>query len=322
MPKVPVGRSPRRRRALQEDRALQTRDNVVSQAPAEPAVHAAAPRARSTALPVTAAISVRREEANLAACLARLARFAEVVVIDSGSTDRTREIAQGFGARIVDFTWDGRYPKKRNWFLLNAPPTQPWVLFLDADELVDEAFCEALARAVQSDDRDGYWLTYTNHFLGRPLRHGLVQRKLALFRVGRALYEKIEEDSWSRLDMEIHEHPIVAGPVGEIRVPIDHRDDKGLARFLEKHIDYARWEARRYAKLQENPQAWHHFTRRQRFKYRHLATWWYPGFYFLFTYIAKRGFLDGRAGLHYAAYKGWYFRTIRLLIREHSASET
>lgn len=131
---------------------------------------------------MTVAIPVKNEEANLAACLARLSRFAEIVVIDSGSTDRTREIAQNFGARIVDFTWDGRYPKKRNWFLLNDPPNQPWVLFLDADEFVDDAFCDALARALERDDRNGYWLTYTNHFLGRPLRHGLVQRKLALCR--------------------------------------------------------------------------------------------------------------------------------------------
>src|SRR6056297_239695 len=274
--------------------------------------------ARYDILPVTVAIPVKNEEANLAACLERLSRFAEIVVIDSGSTDRTREIAEGFGARVVDFTWDGHYPKKRNWFLLNAPPTQPWVLFLDADEFVDAAFCDALSDAVAREDIDGYWLTYTNHFLGRPLRHGLSQRKLALFRVGKALYEKIEEDGWSRLDMEIHEHPIVEGRVEEISVPIDHRDDKGVARFLEKHIDYARWEARRFVALQSNADAWTQLTDRQRFKYRHLAKWWYPAFYFLFTYLAKRGFLDGAAGFHYAAYKAWYFRTIRLLIREEA----
>lgn len=191
-------------------------DNAVSQTSAGPSAHAAIPAAGCTSLPVTVAIPVKNEEANLAACLARLSRFAEIVVIDSGSTDRTREIAQNFGARIVDFTWDGRYPKKRNWFLLNDPPNQPWVLFLDADEFVDDAFCDALARALERDDRNGYWLTYTNHFLGRPLRHGLVQRKLALFRVGLALYEQIDEEGWSRLDMEIHEHPILEGPLGEI----------------------------------------------------------------------------------------------------------
>ena len=67
------------------------------------------------------------------------------------------------------------------------------------------------------------------------------------------------------------------------------------------------------------PDAWRHFTGRQRFKYRHLAKWWYPGFYLLFTYLVKRGFLDGAAGYHYAACKARYFRTIRLLIHEQSS---
>ena len=206
-----------------------------------------------SALPVTVAIPVKNEEVNLARCLKRLGRFAEIVVIDSGSTDRTAEIAEEFGARVVDFRWNGRYPKKRNWFLLNAPPTEPWVLFLDADEFVDEAFCEALAGAVTVDDINGYWLCYRNYFLGRPLRHGLAQRKLALFRVGTALYEKIDEEFWSPLDMEVHEHPVVEGETGEISAPIDHRDDKGLGKFIEKHRDYALWEARRYAGLRRDP---------------------------------------------------------------------
>lgn len=274
------------------------------------------PRPFPERLPITVAIPVKNEAANLGRCLERLTRFAEVVVIDSGSTDGTRDIADRHGARIVDFSWNGKYPKKRNWFLMNAPPSQPWVLFLDADELVDDAFCDAVRRAVTSTTHCGFWLRYTNHFWGRPLKHGLAQRKLALFRVGKALYERIDEDAWSGLDMEVHEHPIVDGPVGEITVPIDHHDDKGLARFLERHIDYARWEAARVAKLDTHPEAWRHLTRRQRFKYRYLAKWWYPGFYFVFTYVLKLGLLDGLAGYRYAAHKAWYFRTIQLLIRE------
>lgn len=272
-------------------------------------------------LPVTVAIPVKNEEANLAACLERLGRFAEIVVIDSGSTDATREIAETFGARIVDFRWDGTYPKKRNWFLLNDPPQQPWVLFLDADELVNDTFYDALNAAVRTDRYNGYWLRYSNYFLGKPLRYGLSQRKLALFRVGKALYEKIEEDCWSPLDMEIHEHPIVDGPAGEIAIPIDHRDYKGLGKFIEKHRDYALWEAKRFAKLQGQRKAWTQFTPRQRFKYRHLAKWWYPWFYFSFTYFGKLGFLDGGRGFHYSAYKAWYFQTIRLLICEQQLKD-
>ena len=69
-----------------------------------------------------------------------------------------------------------------------------------ADEFIDQAFCDALKLALQDETKDAYWLCYTNHFLGKPLRFGLAQRKLALFRTGKALYEKIDEDGWSTLD--------------------------------------------------------------------------------------------------------------------------
>lgn len=274
------------------------------------------PGAKIASLPVTVVVPVRNEEVNLPRCLERLSRFPEVVVVDSASTDRTRAIAEAMGARVVCFEWNGTYPKKRNWFLLNHRVTQPWVLFLDADEFVDDAFCDDLERTLPGSACDGYWISYTNHFLGRALKHGVPQRKLALFRVGRALYERIEEDQWSALDMEIHEHPIVEGAVGTIGTPIDHRDYKGLAKFIERHKDYALWEARRVRSVRGDPEIWSRFTWRQRVKYRHIARWWYPWFYFLATYVGRLGFLDGAAGFHYAMYKAWYFQTIRLLIRE------
>jgi hypothetical protein len=155
---------------------------------------------------------------------------------------------------------------------------------------------------------------------GQPLRHGVAQRKMALLRVGKALFERIDEDGWSQLDMEIHEHPIVEGEVGEIGARIEHRDDRGLAHFVTKHRDYAQWEAKRFAKMQGDEAVWAAMTDRQRFKYSYLPKWWFPWFYFAATYFVKLGFLDGGAGFHYAAYKAWYFQTIRLLIREQSAA--
>lgn len=99
-------------------------------------------------------------------------------------------------------------------------------------------------------------------------------------------------------------------------------DCNPAAQILEKQINFYRLDARRYCRLQESPKAWKHFTGRQRFKYRHLAKWWYPAFYFLFTYVVKLGVLDGAAGFHYAKYKAWYFQTIRLLIREQTTSQS
>jgi glycosyltransferase involved in cell wall biosynthesis len=275
------------------------------------------PAAVHVTLPVTVVIPARNEAINLPGCLARLKRFAKVVVVDSNSGDETPAIARDHGADIVAFDWDGKFPKKRNWLLLNRPPQTPWVLFLDADEQVSETFCDELSRTLGSTDCKGFWLNYTNHFRGRMLKFGVPQRKLALFRVGAGLYERIEEDHWSSLDMEVHEHPVIEGKIGEIAARIDHRDDQGLEKFLRRHIDYAKWEARRYCWLAAGGNGGGvPLTARQQFKYRHLAKWWYPAFYFSYAYFLRLGILDGAAGLHYAYYKAWYFHTIRLLIAD------
>lgn len=272
-------------------------------------------------LPVAVVVPVLNEERNLPRCLSRLSRFAEVIVVDSGSTDRTREIALTAGATVRDFVWSGSYPKKRNWLLLTHPPASPWVLFLDADEVLDDAFCDELEAKIAATDVDGFWLNYSNYFLGRRLRYGVSQRKLALFRVGRALYERIDETRWSTLDMEVHEHPVVSGKVGEITAPVDHNDFRGMSSFIERHRAYASWEARRYVALKLASPAERLLTRRQEFKYSHVAKWWYAPVYFIYTYIVRRGFLDGAAGTQYAFYKYWYFLTVRLMILELAAPE-
>ena len=272
----------------------------------------------SQQLPVTVIVPVRNEEANLPQCLAALGtRFARVVVVDSASTDRTGEIAAQYGAELVQFAWNGQFPKKRNWALRNVPIATDWILFLDADEVVSDAFCDELAGTLPGSTHAGYWLTYTNHFAGRELRYGVPQRKLALMRKGAGEYERIDEQGWSSLDMEVHEHPVLSGTTGEIAARIDHRDFRGVAKFLERHIDYARWECARHGELmREGLDKAAHLTGRQKFKYRHLSSWWYPAFYFTFAYVLRLGFLDGRAGLLYAFYKAWYFATIRALISE------
>ena len=269
-------------------------------------------------IPVTVVIPVRNEEANLGRCLARLADFEQVVVIDSSSTDRTKDIALEFGARYVNFEWDGKFPKKRNWFMLNHPIPTEWILFLDADEFVGEAFTAALTAAIADRSVAGYWLSYTNHFMGRRLNFGLPQRKLALFRAGRGLFERIDEDHWSGLDMEVHEHPIIEGNLGEIKVRIDHDDDRGLRKFIEKHTDYAQWEARRNLLMRSALPGGSvvALTLRQRTKYRFITAWWYPAGYFLYAYVIRLGFLDGRAGFVYAAMKFWYFTLIQSFTAE------
>jgi glycosyltransferase involved in cell wall biosynthesis len=268
-----------------------------------------------TKLPVTVVVPVRNEAAALPACLGRLTRFERVVVVDSASTDGTPGLARQAGAEVLEFRWDGRFPKKRNWFLRNHAPATPWVLFLDADELVDDAFCDELAATLPGTRHAGFWITYDNWFLGKRLRHGTPNRKLALIRTGAGEYERIDEDRWSQLDMEIHEHPVLSGTCGTIGARVEHRDDRGLEHWLRRHVDYAAWEVRRARALEASGGAGH-LTPRQRAKYRHLGSWWLPPAVFATNYLLKLGFLDGHRGFAHAVLKSWYFWVIGCGVRE------
>jgi glycosyltransferase involved in cell wall biosynthesis len=269
-----------------------------------------------TPIPVTVVVPVKNEEKNLPACLAKLGHFAEILIVDSSSTDRTREVAEAANVKVINFTWHGGFPKKRNWVLLNYKFMTHWVLFLDADEQLTDAFLQEINARIASDRFDGYWLNYRNHFLGRVLKYGVPQRKLALFRVGGGLYEKIDDANWSELDMEVHEHPIIQGAIGEINAPIDHLDFRGIHHFIDRHNSYSTWEANRYLQLNTIPKDARRLSRRQLAKYRYIARWWFPLAYFMLAYIVRGGFLDGRAGFIYALFKAYYFLQIREKIAE------
>lgn len=267
-------------------------------------------------LPLTIVVPVKDEARNLPACLASIPTGVPIVVVDSGSQDETATIAGAAGAEVLDFRWPGGFPKKRSWVLMTHAFTTPWVLFLDADERLTPAFVAALTTALARTDVAGFWLNYQNHFMGRVLRHGVPQRKLALIRVGAGLFERIDDDRWSGLDMEVHEHPVLDGPAGEIAPALEHEDFRGLAKHIDRHNDYSSWEAHRWAAMAADPAAWAALTPRQRLKYRHLPRWWFAPAYFLAAYVVRGGFLDGGAGLAYAFLKFVYFAEVRLKIRE------
>lgn len=268
-------------------------------------------------LDLTIAIPVRNEERNLPGCLQAigpdLAR--RVVIIDSGSTDRTQQIARDMGAEVVDFAWDGRFPKKRNWFLRNHTPATKWVFFLDADEYLTEDFKADLRAALSKDDKVGYWLSYTVYFLGKQLKGGYPLRKLALFRVGAGEYERIDEELWSKLDMEVHEHPELRGEVGSIGSKIDHQDFRGVTHYVNKHSEYAAWEAARFLKSAGSA-ASAGWTWKQRIKYRLIQSIFVGPVYFLGSYLFLGGFRDGARGLAFAILKMSYFTQVYCKLKE------
>src|ERR1700683_1999594 len=117
-----------------------------------PAMHklaesASTPAARPLAsLPVSAIVAVRNEERNLAGCLESLREIGDVYVVDSQSTDATVEIARSFGAKVVQFHYQGGWPKKRQWAMESLPLAHDWILLLDADK----SLTPELAREIQA----------------------------------------------------------------------------------------------------------------------------------------------------------------------------
>lgn len=261
---------------------------------------------------VSIVIPVKNEAANLALCLESVREFVDVVVVDSGSTDETCDIARRYGRPVIQFVWNGRYPKKRNWILQNYRFQHPWVLFLDADERMTPEARDELARVLPDTTHHAFWIGYRNWFLGRLLRHGDPMRKMALLRVGHGAFEKILEEAWSGLDMEIHEHMVVDGSVGISKAKLEHHDKRDLHAYYARHNDYSSWEAKRYLALGDRSQ----LTLRQRIKYRFLTWACFPYLYVLSSYIVKGGFLDGRAGFYFAVGKMFYFYQIQAKIHE------
>lgn len=268
-------------------------------------------------LPITVVIPVKNEEKNLAGCLECLSGFAEIIVVDSESTDATGDIARKSGASVVSFRWNGQFPKKRNWFLRNFTVKTPWVLFIDADEYVSEVFKQELARVLPDTHHAGFWLSYQNHFLGKPLKHGDEFLKLALFRPEAGEYQFIDDKAWSSLDMEVHEHPVLNGSIGLIKSQIRHEDFKGLRAYIDRHNHYSSWEAQRYnSLLSGDKQEWSAFTQRQKIKYYLMDTWFLGPLFFLQGYLFKLGFLDGKEGFIYWLSKMIYFLQIKMKIEE------
>jgi len=260
-------------------------------------------------LDLTIAIPIKNEEKNLDRCILSIGTdFAKhIEIIDSNSTDQSLKIAEANGITIINFDWNGSFPKKRNWYLRNHLPKTKWVLFLDADECLTESFKSEVRARLNLENKSGYWLSYSIYFMGKQLKGGYPLLKLALFQTASGEYEKIDEARWSKLDMEIHEHPILTGETGKIKSKIDHRDFRGVGHYVSKHIEYADWEAGRYLKLLSDVEAVKNWTWKQQLKYKLMGSIWLGPFYFLGSFFLMGGFKDGSRGFAFAILKMSYF---------------
>ncbi len=239
-------------------------------------------------LTLSVVIITLNEGANLARTLESVAWADEIVVLDSGSTDRTREIAESFRAKVFVEPWKG-FAAQKNSALQKA--TGDWILSLDADEEVEPALAQEIRDALAGNpEAAGFWVPRKNFFLGRWVRHGgfYPDPKLRLFRRGAGMFEP-------RL---VHEDVRVQGPTARLKKHLLHHAYPTLESYLE-HMN-------RYSSLGAEMSV---TARPAGFSFIDIVI--RPRLTFFYNYVLRAGFLDGREGLllhlYHANYVSWKY---------------
>jgi glycosyltransferase involved in cell wall biosynthesis len=266
----------------------------------------------SARVPVSVIIPIRNEAGNLSRCLDSIRWADEIFVVDSQSGDGSIAIAEQSGARVVQFQFNGTWPKKKNWALENLPFRNEWVFILDADEVLPAKAEQEFAQAIENPgDKAGYWINRRFMFMGKWLRHAYYPNwNLRLFKHSLGRYEKLTDADTQSGDNEVHEHVIVKGATGRLRCEMDHHAFPSVEVFVEKHNRYSNWEARVSADRQlsgSDTQIGNNVVgRRRRLKQFSQRLPFRPFLRFLYIYIWQRGFLDGREGYYFARLHGFY----------------
>lgn len=269
-------------------------------------------------IPVTVLVQTKNEEVGIAACLAGLSDFDEVIVVDSDSTDRTTDIALAAGAKVVRFTWNGQYPKKKQWQLDNVETRNVWVLFLDADETPRPALIEELKTLFLRGGPSGaaFDIDLDYVFAGRVLRHGHRVTKRCLVQKDKVQFPVMDDlDAPGMGELEGHYQPLAFGVVGRLRGRILHNDLDPVSTWFARHNKYSDWEAHLRTRRAAREQVRGARTLKGRV---FDAVPFKPAAFFAYAYMAKAGFLDGRAGLDYATALATYYWQIDVKTRELS----
>jgi glycosyltransferase involved in cell wall biosynthesis len=262
--------------------------------------------------PVSVIVPVKNEAENLTRCLSALVWADEIFVVDSQSADQTAAVAESIGATVVQFHFNGVYPKKKNWALDNLPIRNEWVLIVDADEVVTPNLATEITHRLDRDEADGYLLNSRYHFLGRHIRHCGYSEcwNLRLFKHRMGRYEKMPDHTGGRTgDNEAHEHVELTGRVLHLANELEHHAYPTVAAWVEKHTRYAVWEASLHERFLTDrvPKA---IGRGKRFKRRlkkiALRLPLRPLFRFVYAYFLRLGFLDGKPGLYFCGLLAFY----------------
>ena len=267
-------------------------------------------------IPVSVLVQTKNEEKGILRCLAALKDFDEVIVVDSNSTDRTAELARTAGATVINFTWNGRFPQKKQWQLTRVDTRNEWLLMLDADEFPTPELTRELRSIAEdpAETRVAFDLPVAYHFAGAVLRHGHRVVKRSFLRKGRNAFRNIDLLHLPGMgEVEAHYQPEPSGAVGRTTALLVHHDADPVRTWFDRHNRYSDWEAFiRTRPATRDAVRGSKSSQGRRFDAVPLK----PLVFFLYSYVLRRGFLDGRAGLDYALALSAYYWQIGLKRRE------
>ena len=225
---------------------------------------------------------VKNEEKNLAKCLNSVENLVdEIVIVDSGSTDKTIEIAKTFGAKIFKREFDS-FSNQKNYALSIA--TNEWVLHLDADEVLSKELVEEIKFVIINTKLDGFYLIRTNFFLGKQMKYSGINKEYRLRLAKKTLSKYVGGI--------IHEELIVNGKVGKLKNIMIHNSYPTISSYFNKLEQYTTLGAKKL--LEKNKKA------------KVIDIVFKPPFEFIKRYILKCGFLDGIRGFIWAVLYAFY----------------
>lgn len=266
-------------------------------------------------LDLTVIILTKDEKIHIKRCLDHLKSLTDkIIVVDSQSSDGTQEIAKAMGAEVIEHNWLGNQAAQFNWALDNLKIDTKWILRLDADEYLLPELINEIKRNLSNipDNVSGIFLKRRHIFLNKWMRGGIYPVKLLrLFRYGHGKYEQRLMD----------EHIVLSnGDSIEFENDFCDHNLNNLSWFCKKHVDYAVREAAEMLDIKyqisghvENTdnftsQAKDKKTKKQ--KYAKQPLFWRSFAYFLYRYILKGGWRDGKEGFIFTFLQGWWYRTL------------
>ena len=234
------------------------------------------------------------EADNLKELLPLLLWADELIVVDSFSTDNSVEIANQFGARVIQREYLNSASQK-NWAIPQA--SNEWIFLVDADERPSAELLSEIKKILEQPEKPGdpvaYWIGRDNFFLGKQIRFSGWQND--------AVIRLFKRDNCKYAEKEVHSEIIAEGTVGKLKERLLHYTYKNMSHFLAKMERYAKWSAGDYD-AKTGKIGWFHLYLK-------------PAFRFFKHYILKQGFRDGKEGIIISKVMAWsvFLRYVNLL---------